>query len=136
MFSDIEDTYFTLHFKTLASIGWIGRSVKGKSKIKWVFKIDDDVLVNHWRLESYIQTLSKEDNVFHCKIMYDREPLRSPDSKWYLTKMDWLKPRFPTYCLGPFYMFSPSTASRIFAAFEETVHSNYLAMEDVYITGN
>ena len=124
-------------------MGWIGRSVESQqsgSNMSLVFKVDDDVIVNHWKLEAYIKENIKEPEVnnghsFHCHQFTKMAPKRSPQSKWYLSQMDWPEKVFSPYCHGPFYAFSPKTAQRIFQSFEETFHENYLAIEDVYITG-
>ena len=61
----MEDTYFTLPIKVLASFNWVTRSIAEQtvkrnleSKIKWIMKIDSDVVVNWWNWEKLLLTQS------------------------------------------------------------------------------
>ena len=44
--------------------------------------------------------------------------------------------KYPDFCIGIFYAMSKSIAVKLFKKFEETVHQNYISIEDVYLTGN
>ena len=53
----------------------------------------------------------------------------------YLSSIEWPEEFLPKYCYGIVYFLSPETANILFDAFEKTLKSCYVWIEDVYITG-
>ena len=78
---NVEDNYHTVGLKLLSSFNWINQLNK-KRDLKWIVKIDDDMMVNFTRLDNY---LSKEDinhQAIHCPIIDKSIVIRDPKNKW------------------------------------------------------
>ena len=76
-----EDTYNSTSLKMLSSLYWISQ-INQNSKLKWIVKIDDDVLLNFKRLDSYLNTVIKNESTerIHCRVYYGIKPMRN--GKW------------------------------------------------------
>jgi len=60
-----QDTYLNLTLKTIQGIKWVSEYC---SKVKYVLKVDDDVLVNSYSLLNYLDNLKLETNNNLCAI--------------------------------------------------------------------
>ena len=76
-----EDTYNSTSLKMLSSLYWISQ-INQNSKLKWIVKIDDDVLLNFERLDSYLNTVIENESTerIHCRVYYGIKPMRN--GKW------------------------------------------------------
>jgi hypothetical protein len=87
---DVEDTYTYVVLKQLSAIKWVIDSYKGyngQPKLKWLIKLDDDIIMNPWAMRNYFQNLEKnpENKIcFHCMRLIQRQPYRKTDDKWYI----------------------------------------------------
>ena len=77
----IEDNYNTVSLKMLSSFYWISQ-INQNSKLKWIVKIDDDVLLNVEKLDSYVDTIIQNDLIdsIYCRVYYGIKPMR--EGKW------------------------------------------------------
>ena len=68
--SDVEDNYKTVVFKLVSAFKWISDASKyNGNNLKWILKIDDDVLLGIQELEKFIKNIPQEDsNAIFCKI--------------------------------------------------------------------
>ena len=73
-----EDSYKTVSMKLLSSFYWV--SMLKTSKLKWIVKIDDDVLLNVQRLDELMK--STQPNEIYCRARPGRKVLRSKILKW------------------------------------------------------
>ena len=73
-----EDTYTSTSLKMLSSLYWISQ-IHQNSKLKWIVKIDDDVLLNVKKLDSYLDTVIKNESTerIHCRVYYGIKPMRN-----------------------------------------------------------
>ena len=55
---NVEDNYHTVGIKLLSSFNWI-RQLKHIKDLKWIMKIDDDIMVNFTRLDKYLTSENK-----------------------------------------------------------------------------
>ena len=86
-FLDFLDTYGNLTLKTLAMLYWVYYRVKDRGlNPDWVFKVDDDNLVDIFNFEDYLHKMAPSaegGNEIHCYVREDDIPDRSNDSsKW------------------------------------------------------
>ena len=58
-----EDTYHTVGMKLLAAFYWLHR-INADNKLKWIIKLDDDVLVNMPMVDKFIRKHENEDKIF------------------------------------------------------------------------
>ena len=80
-FKGFNETYDNLTFKTLSILYWVHHRVThGRFHPKWIFKCDDDNLVDIYSFEHYFKTLEltigTEANEIHCFVRDDAVPLR------------------------------------------------------------
>merc|ERR1712110_193976 len=50
---NVEDNYHTVGLKLLSSFNWINE-LENKIDLKWIMKIDDDMMVNFTKLDDYL----------------------------------------------------------------------------------
>ena len=83
---DTEDTYNTVILKQINAFHWVLTAYaqwQNVSKLKWVIKMDDDVVVSPTNLQNILDdnVQNAEKEVILCREMAGR-PIRSPDNKW------------------------------------------------------
>ena len=78
----VQDSYQTAALKLLSSFYWISEIPK-QNKLKWVVKIDDDVLLNVEKFDTYVKTIlfTEKTNSIYGQVYYGTPPMRS--GKWY-----------------------------------------------------
>jgi len=131
---NVEDNYHTVGLKLLSSFDWI--TSLNLPNLKWVVKLDDDVIANQTRLDEHLVYHQKSGNdKIHCVVAKNAKPFRKPEAKWYITKMEWPYDHFPDYCMGFSYLVSPENIKKLFNTFKSSMDQSYIWMEDVYITG-
>ena len=95
-------------------------------------KVDDDVLVNIYKLVNFLQEYNTTENVqnFYYGLTFKARPFRENTSKWQISYADYKYSWFPTYCAGLGYIFSKHAAGRIHQA---TSKVPFLWFDDVFI---
>ena len=59
---DVEDTYHTVVYKLISAFKWIMDASKyNGSKLKWILKLDDDVLLDINELKQFTENLQEKD---------------------------------------------------------------------------
>ena len=126
---DFVDGHRNATLKTTSMIHWAQRH-------RWphrthVLKIDDDTFLNTRLLFMHL------DNYFNAPALYgscfeDIEPVRNPASEYYVSWDEYQPARFPPYLSGALYLLHEQVIESIST---EMCEVDYLAMEDVYITG-
>ena len=74
-----EDSYRTVSMKLLSSFYWVSLLNK-TSKLKWIIKLDDDVILNVQRLDELMKTTQPDE--IYCKVKSGAKPMRSKTRKW------------------------------------------------------
>ena len=75
-----EDSYRTVPEKLLSSFYWMSL-LSTNSKLKWIVKLDDDVLLNVQRLDLFLNNTITD--AIYCKVISNMKPFRDPNNKWY-----------------------------------------------------
>ena len=67
---DVEDNYKTVVFKLVSAFKWISDASKyNGNNLKWILKMDDDVLLGIQELEKFIKNIPRDDsNSIFCKV--------------------------------------------------------------------
>ena len=87
----------------MAGIKWVSKYC---SNVKFVLKVDDDVIVNSHVLLEYLNSLklNSSDNLLCWK--YENAPInRNPKNKFYISYNELAQSHYEPYCDGPAYMF-------------------------------
>ena len=99
-----------------------------------IFKVDDDVFVNMYRLvEFYRHRQSTEGfrELLYCDAARGFKPIRSP-SKWRVTQYEYSNSTYPTFCLGNSEIFSPDVVERLYNV---ALSTDFFWLDDVFVTG-
>ena len=75
---NVEESYHSVGLKELSSFNWINQ-LKRKD-LKWIMKIDDDVMINFTKLDNYL--IKETNQAIHCPVLYHNKVRRNPISKW------------------------------------------------------
>ena len=124
------DTYRNLTYKTVFGLHWMQKHCRNA---KFVFKADDDVVINVFRLVDFLQGFENGAkilrNFVYCRKFYFGKP-RSGLNKFYTSYSEYEYFRFPVYCHGPAYLMSKDVAVRLYNA---TQYIPFIWLEDVFI---
>ena len=130
------DTYKNLTFKTLLGLKW-ATSYYDMSTVKFILKIDDDVVPNMPRILDYLHVLTERHpeyarNTYLGYLYYKMEVSRISTMKFYVSEIEFNSSFYPVYCIGLGYMMTTDLAQRI-SEIED--HPGFLNIEDIYVTG-
>ena len=78
-FTDIIDAYRNL---VLKGVSWMEWTVTNCPSAKWIVKVDDDIAVNIFALEEYLEEQNNTKNEYHCLVWTRMKPSRNSNSKW------------------------------------------------------
>ena len=151
IFLGFNETYDNLSYKTLSIMYWVNHRINnGRFKPKWIFKVDDDNLVDIYNLENYLKSLENNHNHnnniienpkrIYCYVRDDATPIRPGHNfvdafeKWAVDRETWSQPLYPKCCYGPAYILTPDSVLGIVDAYEKSLVT-FSKFEDIYITG-
>ena len=101
-FSAVEDNYHTVGFKLISAFNWIfdASNATEDSNLKWILKMDDDVLLNTKELKNYIDGIGKNDTEsIHCRVYTKAKAIREKKTpakekklleKWYVISIQYI----------------------------------------------
>ena len=127
---DFIDAYQNMTYKTVMGLHWM---VIYCPKTSFVMKIDDDVMINIYKLVYFLQVIKQtEPNLskFFYGLTYTASPRRSKSSKWYVDYSEYKYSLYPTYCAGVGYILSTKAATKIY---EATAAVPYFWIDDVFM---
>ena len=83
LYSVVEDTYHTVVYKELSAFKWIDQAstVSDGNNLKWILKVDDDVLLNIGKLKQFLDTIQDIDSIY-CQVKPDDPPLWDKTIPW------------------------------------------------------
>ncbi len=123
------DNYYNCTLKAIGILRWTLFYCKN---VKFIMKTDDDILVNPLMFDQFIANITNSKNVIFGRVAKGWEPIRIPESKWYLSFETYPQSILPDFMPGPYIISSDS----IYSIYEEILNSlPALIFEDVYITG-
>ncbi|XP_039614536.1 beta-1,3-galactosyltransferase 5-like [Polypterus senegalus] len=134
LFGDIllgnyADCYRNLTLKVMHGLWWTLKDCEAQ----YILKTDDDCFVNSDRL---VRFLVEHNTVRHDLYIGSvfapgkRQVIRDPESKWYVSKEDFLEDNYPPYASGIGYLLSLDAAYRILTAAQ---YIPVLPVEDAYV---
>ena len=133
---DFYDDFRNLTYKSLSMLYWVHfRLADKRFNPKFIFKCDDDNLVDIFQLEDYLETLDMYDDEIVCAVKEEAVPARIGTEKKFIDAQAWNEPLYPRCCFGPAYFVAPAAISELIIA-HESGKFPFIPYEDVYITGN
>ncbi|XP_044143404.1 beta-1,3-galactosyltransferase 5 [Bufo gargarizans] len=121
------DTYYNLTIKTLTGIDWISNYCPQAS---YIMKTDSDMFVNIFYLVELLLRKNQTSNFFTGILKPDDGPIRMRFSKWYISKKEYTKEKYPPFCSGTGYVFSMDVAQKIYII---SSIMPFFKLEDVYV---
>lgn len=127
------DTYRNLTYKAIMAQKWIKSFC---SNVKFIVKLDEDILMNTYALLDYFDELKmnnfKREKTILCYRWIGAMINRNKESKWYV-KYDELKGDiYIDYCAGAAYIFTPDLPSLYFNL---SLYVPFFWIDDYYLTG-
>ncbi|XP_067134874.1 beta-1,3-galactosyltransferase 5-like [Centruroides vittatus] len=128
---DTVDSYRHLVEKIVNGIDW---SLKNCPNTKYVTKIDDDVFLNIFEFQRYLEEtiVHRQAAYFICLLWPSIDVQRDTLSKWYVSYEEYPHPTYPPYCSGAAYIMPHAVASKVCQLY---LTEPIFWIEDVYITG-
>ncbi|XP_051875764.1 beta-1,3-galactosyltransferase 5-like [Pristis pectinata] len=123
------DTYRNLTLKVMHGLKWVTSTCRPA----YVLKTDDDCFVNTDRLPGFLIRDNQIRTRLYAGSLFPaerREVIRDPGSKWYVSRQDYDKDRYPPYVSGVGYVLSLDAARAIL---EAAASVRPIPVEDAYV---
>lgn len=128
---DFIDSYRNLTLKGLYFMEW---TLRNCSHVKWILKADDDVMINPYSFQRYLQRKKRRDSAIHGLIIKNATVFRDPENKWYTSESEFPDHNYPPYCQGTTYLLSAKTIRKLLQ-FQRQDPNPIFVWEDIYFTG-
>lgn len=108
---DYRDSFFNLTVKEILFMEWIQTRCPGA---RFIFKGDDDVFVNTYRILDFLKGLSqpKANDLFVGDVIVDAGPHRDKKVKYFIPESMYVG-KYPPYAGGGGYLYSGDLAARL-----------------------
>lgn len=127
---NFQEAYRNLTYKHLMGLKW---AVSMCLNIKYVIKMDDDIIVDMYSLLNVINVkFYKHKSSIVGYVFNNMRPIRIKANKWYVTKEEYASNEYPTFVSGWLYVTDFKTAEKLVA---QSTSVPYFWIDDVYITG-
>ncbi|XP_018319041.1 beta-1,3-galactosyltransferase 5 [Agrilus planipennis] len=127
------ESYRNLTYKHLMGLKWAAQFC---ASAKYVVKMDDDIVVNVYRLKKILvrqsKVIPKRKGVIAGYLMKNMVPIRDPHSKWYVSQEEYDVDKYPAFVSGWLYITNTKTITDLLAASKKIP---YFWIDDLYITG-
>lgn len=127
---DFVDDYRNLTLKNLMGLRWASERCPNA---RHLIKSDDDAFIDVVQLKRFIERTwpsGLPEDTIACNVHEDAQVQRS--GKWAVTKSEYQREKYPTFCSGLAYLMRPVMADRLI---EASTSAPSLWVDDVYVTG-
>ena len=111
--TDFHDTYENLVLKGMSALHWIAKYCPIAD---FAMKTDDDVIIDPFKLKSFIVGIHKTKSSFYGFVWRNAKVDRVITSKNYVSRKDMLADFYPDYCSGGGYIFPTFVAEKLLHA--------------------
>lgn len=125
---NITESYDNLTKKSIALLKWAHLNCPS---VRYVLKSDDDMFINIQNLVNVLRKTKPKNAILGVKNSHS-VPFRDKGSKWYVSREQYPKDKYPTYISGTAYVI---TGDIISALYNSTLYVPSLFIEDVYLNG-
>ncbi|XP_067684193.1 beta-1,3-galactosyltransferase 5-like [Haliotis asinina] len=123
------DSYRNLTYKHVMALCWITSQCH---EVRTVLKVDDDVLINIYKLVSYSAQTGHYHGSLYCSFFFGGKPVRSTFDKWYTSEEQYPFEIYPPYCEGMAYITSVDEVKALCKASEDM---KFYWVDDTFVTG-
>ena len=126
------DSYRNLTIKHLFGLKW---AVEHFPKVAFIMKIDDDIFINYYLLNKFINNLlSRQEGYYVVGYVHNKmKTIRDPKSKWFVTELEFPFAQYPQFCSGWAYL-GTVEAIKMILCNKKNFSKNFW-IDDVYVTG-
>ncbi|XP_006821284.2 UDP-GlcNAc:betaGal beta-1,3-N-acetylglucosaminyltransferase 7-like [Saccoglossus kowalevskii] len=124
---DFIDNYYNNTLKMKLILHW---SASFCSKIHFLLKADDDIIVNPFHMYSVLKLYAGKQDLLVGRIRRNIRPTRDPVHKWYISSDDYPNATYPDYPLGFGYLISGDLVLKLNKA---TINTPVIPIDDVYV---
>ncbi|GAA6221680.1 beta-1,3-galactosyltransferase 2-like [Lates japonicus] len=125
--SDFMDTYLNLTIKTMVIMDWLATRCPTAA---YAMKIDSDMFLNTGNLVTMLQKPGIPKLNYLTGLLVWNKPIRSKNSKWYVSEEMYPDSEYPNYALGMGYVFSNDLPEKFVQVSKSIKPFN---IEDAYI---
>ncbi len=134
------DSYRTLSYKSLTAWKWITDNCD-LNLIKFIIKIDDDVVLNSKYLDEILNSKKNEykiqnlKNTFLCNVFSGYSPDKNAGSKYYIKDNEYNADlyginNYSSYCFGPGFLMSTDLVIKLFS---QSMITKLFWLDDAYV---
>lgn len=134
------DSYRTLSYKSLTAWKWFNDNCDPK-QIKFIIKIDDDVILNSYYLNDILSDKQNEYNIqnlkstFSCTVFTGYSPDKDPASKYYVNDNEYNAnlygiSYYSDYCFGPGFLMNVDLAAKLYS---QSLGIKLFWLDDAYV---
>ncbi|KPP77214.1 UDP-GlcNAc:betaGal beta-1,3-N-acetylglucosaminyltransferase 7-like [Scleropages formosus] len=106
------DSFYNLTLKETHFLKWFSIYCH---KVRYIFKGDDDIFVNIPNIIEYLKE-TQVKNLFVGDVIFSAKPIRNRESKYYIPKELYSKPRYPPYAGGGGFVMDGVLARKLYMA--------------------
>jgi hypothetical protein len=127
------DAYRNLTYKGIMAMKWISEYC---TNAKYILKVDDDIISNIFIVLRHLKKLQEnkmlENRTVMCLVWQNMKVIREKDSKWYVSKDEFMNDTYGPYCSGSAYIFTPDLPSLFYNV---SFYIKFFWVDDYFITG-
>ncbi|CAF4868993.1 unnamed protein product [Pieris macdunnoughi] len=123
------ENYRNLTYKHLMGLQWASSKC---SNTAFILKVDDDTVFNFDKTVDYLLSIPTQDQFIMGYILNNTLPRRNSNNKWFVTREEYPRQKYPAYLSGWFYIVNPKTAEIICS---EAPYHPYFWIDDILVTG-
>lgn len=132
---DYIDSYRNLTYKAMSGLKWIKRHCN--NNIKMILKSDDDMMIYTSRMLDHLSLMTgyphkPVTSTIICDVWMNRKVERGVGMKWSVSKEEFSRDRYPTYCPGLALLMTPDLVEKLW---ENALNTQYFWVDDVFFTG-
>ncbi|KPP76597.1 UDP-GlcNAc:betaGal beta-1,3-N-acetylglucosaminyltransferase 7-like [Scleropages formosus] len=111
---DFMDSFFNLTLKETHFLKWFSTYC---SKVRYIFKGDDDVFVSVQNVLEFLSS-TQGDSLFVGDVIFKARPIRKKENKYYIPQALYNKTHYPPYAGGGGFLMAGPLARKLYGACE------------------
>ncbi|KAL7641318.1 UNVERIFIED_CONTAM: hypothetical protein RMT77_008457 [Armadillidium vulgare] len=127
---NFKEHYHNLTYKHVMGLQWVNTYC---SQVTYIIKMDDDIIVDIYHFRDILKyRYNDRKNIILGLLEVEARPIRSPKSKWYVSKAEYPGDVYPNFVSGWAYAMSSDAAVKIVNSSRKF---RYFWIDDLFITG-
>ena len=127
------DSYKNLTYKGIMAMKWLSERC---SRVPYVLKADDDMVVNTFTLVRHLYNMNRRQiatqRTIMCLVWVGMGVIRDKSSKWYISPAEFAKNTYDTYCSGSAFILTGDLTAPMFNV---SFYIKFFWVDDFHISG-